>query len=287
MRNRLIVAAVCCVLLAACSEDTPNEPVVNNPATNDALVIVVENNEMFPSYVETAWVFFKDQVIPLFSDFFDVPEDSLRSRSFGEVIDDYGEPWILDRVEEAAGTSYSEVVRLTDRDATLDRLVSELERLKNAGYNIDVVFDMHASETTVLFDDRSVPVSEMTQAVLARGIRIRALFQTCCHASHHLDEWEQTGIVAVSGSFDTNYLTIYTPAGFVKYWTEGRTYADAVRLACEYEIEQTRALDERYALPYGYKMEPTESQIASSRMILAGSDTLATFPHALTRIASR
>ncbi|MBN1447234.1 MAG: hypothetical protein JXA28_04830 [Bacteroidetes bacterium] len=278
----MIAAVSGILLLSACSEDPDTNPVIpSSTAEKHALVMVVENNEMFPTEVEFGWMLLKDQLIPIVSELFGIPGDSLRNRSFIEVIDDFGEPWIMDQITAATGTAYEEIVRLSDRDATVERMLAELDRLRGEGYRLDLLLDMHASTTVVCFDDRDVPVMEMTQAVKSRNLPIRVLYQTCCHASHHLAAWEATGVIAACGSYEANSLTIYSPIGFAKYWSEGYPFAEAVRRATGYEIEQTRALDQQFPLPFGYKMEPTEEDLRSSYMILAGRDTLVTFDIAL------
>ncbi len=267
------------MLMTGCSDDTSTDPVTPPVTTNPnaALVLVVENREILPAYAGWAWQNSREQTIPLLSDFFGVPGDSLRWRSFDEVIDDFGEPWFIDEALTAAGNAYRCVVVLTDETATTDRLLDTLADLSAEGLTVDLLLNMHASTSTILFSDRSVPITEFTGSVRQRGIQIRALYQTCCYASNHLSAWESTGITAVCGSLNTNSLVIFAPLGFLTFWTNGQDFASAVRQAEQYELIKCRELDDRYELPSGLSMQPTATAIANSRMILAGKDTLATY----------
>ncbi len=244
----------------------------------EALVIVVENNDLLDSMLSLGYAIFRDQLNSIFADVFEVDETEIPdSATLEEVIDRFGEDWQIRELTGAARPYYSRTVRLTDSGATEKALLDSLSSLQNGGFVIDMIFNLHGGydlwtgRSSVLFADGSRDVSAFTDSLKNRSVSIRALYQTCCYGSFMIPDWERAGITAVNGALDVNSFSIFSPVIFLESWTAGMTFDGAVHAAYDGEIARLSS--------YRSKLEEidlllTSDVLASSTQNTGGSDSL-------------
>jgi hypothetical protein len=270
----LSVFVLSLILFVGCKKENPVAPTPPQDGVDAALVVVVENNELLPPQLVSAYPLLKTMIDPKLAAIFGVPVDSLTPKNITEIISTYGQDWMIRRIVEASA-KYSAIKVLTRASATLPEFLAALRTFKKEGRTIDVLFDLHANETIVLFRNATYPIQEITDSVRSQGIQIRALYQTCCYSSNHIPAWSGTGIYAVCGSLNTNSLTIFAPVVFLQLWTSGSSFRDAVTRASSQDIDSMKAYDANLGLS-GF-LVPTQTEIADSRMIIGGKNADITF----------
>jgi hypothetical protein len=210
-----------------------------------ALVLVVENSDRANQQIEDiAFNTYPAETLQIFSDIFSVTYDSLYGKDLNTILDQYGEPWQIERTINNTGDYYDRIVVLTDSTATKDNLVSELSQLSDENYNIDMVFSLHGSQTNIVFFDKSEPIAELTIQLEELDIPIRVLYQTNCKSADALSLWNRVGVAGCNGTIENNYLTIFAPSHFIYNWVNGKSYHESVQAAYDNEIEQLKSYND-------------------------------------------
>ena len=267
----LFLTAITSFLLFSCrnnSSNPANTPLLYQDSGSKALVIVVENKNLLDMVNEQTYELFKADILPIFSDMFTVPQDSMQNLTLAEIIDKYGEQWQLNQIADSA-KGYDRIVKLNKQTATVQCLLDSLKMLGSEGYTIDMVFNLHGSMTTILFNDKEIDIGTLTQSIKDNGIRIRALYQTTCYAKYMLPFWNNIGVFAVNGAADNNQIVLFSSAYFVSQWISGKTFEDAVYSAYNMEIATLRSYNDRIPIDT-YILTP--QVLANSRQYVSGRD---------------
>lgn len=207
-----------------------------------ALVLVMENNNWLGGgTLETGFQIYKTEVLAIFSELFDVPALDMQNMTLVEIIDVYGEAWQIDKILEIALPHYARVVSLTDDLARSSTVLDTLAFLRDSAYDIDLIFNLHGSSTSIWFADRPVDIDNFTQTLQNHNITIRSLYQTMCYGKEMIDEWEDMGVIAVNGARAENSFAIFSPIYFLELWVSGATFKNAVQTAYDMEIESLRS----------------------------------------------
>lgn len=241
----LILATVQIVtLFFGCSKENPLSPSYTKTG-QEALLIVVENNNLLDPSMETGYTYYQKEMKTIFADVFEIkPDDIPDSLSLDEVIDQFGEDWQIRALTEAAQPFYTKIVALTDEAATGRAVLDSLTTMCTSGYTVDMIFNLHgglnffSGETSILFADSSYDLDAFTDSIKSRSACPRALYQTCCYGSSMIEAWERLGITAVNGSFDENSLVMFSPIYFLQNWTDGMTFSQAVQTAFNQEYRK-------------------------------------------------
>ena len=208
-----------------------------------ALVAVVENIAMNNDYLELAFSYMRDPICNLLADLFEVQPSDMDGMTLSEIIDVFGEAWQMEAIRREAEGFYDRIITLNDDRATKQVFADSLQSLRDRGYIVDCLFDLHGSETGVQFFDGFWYITNMIQTLENRDALPRILYQTCCNGSGMIDEWQNAGIQAVSGAVGLNGMAIFSPIHFVHYWTRGFNFTEAVQAAYEGEIASLSAYD--------------------------------------------
>lgn len=238
-------ALVSAFALFSCSESS--QPTVHNYSEvgKKALVIVVENKDIVGQDDLSAFELYRSTVLPIFAELFGVAQTELEDKSLNEILEVYGEDFEIRSMSAAATGKYDTLVVLTDASATTDSLFNRLQLLQQAGYCIDMMWDMHSNGETVSFANERTNVASFTARLHTAGIHIRALYQTCCFGKEMIDSWQSIGIDAVCGAEGSNVLTIFSPAYFIEEWTSGKSFDAAVQAAQQREITTLRSYNNK------------------------------------------
>ncbi len=262
--------------LAGCGKDNPAS--VYEKTGKEALLIVVENNNLLESMLEAGYIVYHDQVKSILADVFEVKKNDIAdSLPLTEVVDKFGEDWQIRKVTSAAQPYYSRIISLTDAAATHKAVLDSLSDMGRSGFIVDMIINLHGGEnwltgvSTVYFSDGTYDISAFCDSVKTRSIPLRALYQTCCYGASMIPSWEKTGITAVNGASDLNYFVMFSPIYFLTNWTSGMTYGSAVRAAFNAEIEKIKSYQS--VLP-AISALMTEDVMKGSAQELGGTDSL-------------
>ncbi len=273
----MLAALLGVALFFGCSKENPVSPTYSKTG-NEALLIVVENNNLLESSMETGYSFFRTEMKTIFGDVFEMnPDDIPDSLTLDEVIDQYGEDWQIRKLTETARPFYSKIVSLTDDAATGKAVLDSLTMMSRSGYTVDMIFDLHGGSsffgggTSVLFADQSYDLDDFVDSIKNRSVCPRALYQTCCYGSSMIEAWERAGITAVNGASDQNTFVMFSPIYFLRNWTGGMGFSDAVQTAFDQEYKKIesykKVLEE-------IEMLLSDDAVAGSRQEIGGTDTL-------------
>ena len=260
-------------LFFSCMENSTspvNDKITYLDSGKKALVIAVENKDLIAFTDENLFNSYKSIILPLLSDVFSVPQDSMKELTLAEIIEKYGEDWQLVQIAAAGMGYYDKIIKLTDETATTTGFIDSLKILNNEGYTIDVVLDLHASNTSLVFTDKEIDFGSLTQRIKSNGISIRALYQTACYGKYSLSFWNDIGLFAVNGAEDLNKITLFSPAYFVQEWTAGKNYEDAVFSAYNLEIEKMRTYNNILPVDIYFL---TQETLMNSLQRVSGRDT--------------
>lgn len=239
--HRFLSVCVCAVvLLLSCGDQSPSSSPPYTSRGHEALVIVIENKDMVGSEMELAFAFYGEEITNIFADVFGINKADMHDMELSEIVDVYGEAWQIEEIRTAAQSYYSRIVMLTDGAASGQAVLDTMAALTGDGFVIDMVWNLHGSWSSVLFSDRSYSITELTDAVTQDSLALRALYQTCCYGGDMVDEWEDAGITAVNGARDENAFAIFSPQFFVREWTRGKTFGEAVQSAFQLEQAEIR-----------------------------------------------
>jgi hypothetical protein len=229
------------VILFSCTE---NSNVPEKEKLKPALIIAVENsdgllNSEYDSYIQQ----YNDEFKQIFSDLFGIDNNDIHGKSLNDIIEIYGEEWQINSIVEASQSKYDTIITLTDEEVDFADFVNISKELSESGYFIDLVFCLHGYETGILFGYDDINISEFVNIIDKNNIHIRSLYQTCCYAKHHLDDWESIGVKAVNGASGENVITMFSPQYFMQNWTNGDNFEHSVMKAKEMEIEKLRSFE--------------------------------------------
>jgi hypothetical protein len=244
--KKFIIFNLLILFFISCKNNTtnPGDNILKySDSGKKALVIVVENNEIVGISDALTYSLYKIKIIPVLSIIFKVPEDELKDLSLLEVIKKYGEPWQINRISEAADGYYDKIIKLNNETATPKCFIDSLLYLKSSGYTIDVVLNMHASSNSLFFSDCEINISDLTDEIYKNKINIRAIYQTCCYAKYMLRNWKNIGVYAVNGAEGENVITSFSAAFFIKEWTSGKNFDEAVYSAYNMEIDTLKTFN--------------------------------------------
>jgi hypothetical protein len=281
MKTFLWITIIVLFVFSGCSKEDPAGPGIPPVSFEKALIVVLENNDMFPAILYSLYPVIKSTVDPKLAELFGVPIDSLKSKDITQIVGIYGQDWLIRRIVQAA-SKYESVTMLTRTTSTLNDFMAALRIQKSHGRVIDVLLDLHANENGVCFQQDPIPIHQLTDSVKNAGIRIRALYQTCCYSSNHLSAWSETGIVAVCGSVMENSLTVFAPVVFLELFTSGTPYKTAVERAYAQDLDSMKVYDAKLGLS-GFLL-PSQQQIDDSRQVIAGTNPFTTFNDAVTLV---
>ncbi|TAL67583.1 MAG: hypothetical protein EPN82_14105 [Bacteroidetes bacterium] len=260
-------------LVYSCRENSSN-PIDENITYQDtgkkALLIVVENKDLIAFSDENMFRSYKEMILPVLSDLFGVPKDSMENLMLGEIVEQYGEPWQLNQIADAGKDYYDKIIKLTDETATSISFIDSLKILADEDYTIDVVLNLHGSMTSLVFTDTDIDFGTLTQRIKSKGIKIRALYQTACYGKYSLNSWSNIGLYAVNGAEDLNEITLFSAAYFIREWTSGKTYEDAVYSAYDFEIQKLKTYNN--ILPVD-EFILTQENLMHSLQRVTGKDT--------------
>jgi hypothetical protein len=236
-----IIVVLVLFVCAGCHDNSPSSPSAYVKNGREALIIVVENNNSLTPITQTAFELYKDKLLRIFSETFGVPEEDMQGMPLSEIIDEYGEAWMVRELEAAATPYYTKVVTLTDSTATSQNVLDTIKTLATEGFILDIMFVLHGSRSRVWFADSTVNIANFTEDIASEHVSVRALYQTCCYGSFMIDEWEQIGIIAVNGAKGLNSLSMFSPIYFLQKWTSGMTFKNAVESAYQDEITKLKS----------------------------------------------
>ena len=240
-----------------------------------ALLMVVENNfSLGGDEVAYYYNLVKASVVPALAAMFNIPENLLNSMSLVKIVDVYGEAYVIDEMIASCSDYYDTIIALTDETATRSDLINQLTQLAQNHDVIDMVFYLHGSKEKIWLTDRSYRVEDITNELAKRAIPLRALYQTNCHGSFTIDEWEETGCKAVSGAKGLNHFGALAPLFFMKAWTTGIPFDVAVDLAIEQELDAYNYYKTLIELPESWinQVWPSEDDIEDSRQNVGGTN---------------
>ncbi len=270
MRNILLgIFTFILVLLLACQKN-PNEPEneLGNLESPKALVCVIENNNSVGGQsIETAFQIFKNSILPVFSDFFTVPKDSMKNMTLNQIIDVYGEAWQIKEIQNISSEYYDKFISLTDEMAMYSVLIDSLSLLSEQGYSIDMIFNLHGGSNGVSFYSNFCLIDKFIQDLNDRDIQIRSLYQTCCNGSGMVDDWQEYGIQAVNGAVSINSFALFSPVFYIQEWITGIPFSEAVENAYNMEIQELSSYRDRLPVDQFFL---TDENKQDSKQIVGG-----------------
>lgn len=255
------------LILVSCSKKVL-EPVDNEEYSlegNPAIVLVVENSDIVNSQIEyLAFNSYRAETLKIFSEIFEVSVMDLVNKELTEIIDEYGEPWQINNITKISEEYYEKIIVLNNESARANILIDSLNYLNDLNYTIDLIFCLHGSSENIVFSDNSVKIKEFTTLLKDNNIKLRLLYQTNCKSAQAIDNWAITGAKAYNGTYEDNFLTIFSPQYFLKNWISGLNYRESVLNAFEMEVETLK----------NYKTDIPILELLLSGNYLAGSEQL-------------
>ncbi|MFP4458757.1 MAG: T9SS type A sorting domain-containing protein [Candidatus Zixiibacteriota bacterium] len=235
------------------------------------IVIMCENGgSLGPdgSMMETVFELNRTRMQNMLAEIFDIESSEMDSMDLTEIVDVYGEEWQMSEMRDRCEGYYERIITLSDEYCTPIGMFDSLAMLRDEGLIVDLVFILHGDPDHVMFTDYDFWIENMTSMMQDYEIPLRALYQTCCWGSHMIDDWEEIGITAVNGAYQTNYFPLFAPIFFLESWTAGFDFNDAVQMALNAEIDtiETYSTD----MPFLSTFLLTEENIESSEQIIGG-----------------
>ena len=230
--------------MACTKESSPvsNQLIQYTNSGKKALVVIVENSDIIGFSDQNMYNMYKSSIVPVLASIFGVPGSALYKLSLLQIIKQYGEPWQIKQICDSAKYHYDKIVVLNHTSATLQCLKDSLLDL-NGKYCIDLILNIHGSQYSVQFSDREVLIGELTGTIKDNGIKIRTVYQTCCYGKFMIGSWNNIGVYAVNGAEGNNVITLFSSSYFVKEWTSGKKFDDAVYSAFNDEIAKLKTFN--------------------------------------------
>ena len=271
MQIRLLAIFAFVIFMLSCSEKS-NEPIIETQEyfENSSLVILVENNDGLLSENALAEQY-KAYLLPVISNIFEIPVESMQDMSINEIVEVYGEDWQIETITKAGEGHYGRIEALSDEELTKQNFIDLLEELTAEGRTIDLVFCLHGSKNSFfLNDDEEIPVKDFCDELESRNIAVRSLYQTCCYSNYTRPTWESYGIKALNSATGLNYITMFSPAYFLENWTDGMKFDEAVHQAYKMELEKLKSLDDTELPVLEYFL--SEESLKGSKQICGGKN---------------
>jgi len=273
----MLAMALVAALFYGCNKENPVSP-SNTKTGKEALLIVIENNNSIDPLMSSGYTYFQTEIKTILADVFQIrPQDIPDNLSLDEVIDQFGEDWQIDELTKTAQPFYSKIISLTDDAATEIAVLDSLTILCRSGYTVDMIFNLHGGlnifngGASVWFADQFYNLNAFVDSIISRSVCPRALYQTCCYGSYMIETWERAGIYAVNGANEQNTFSMFSPIYFLRNWTEGMSFSQAVQAAFDQEYKKIES--------YSNVLEEitqllSEEALEGSRQEIGGKDTL-------------
>jgi hypothetical protein len=236
---------------------------------NRALVIVVENNFGVPDEISALYGKSKERVDPVLAFIFKTEKENLAGMDLAEVVDAYGEDYLAGRYAKAA-SGYGKVVVLTDEKASYSNFEDTLLALGAEKRTIDILLDLHGSEGSICFHKECIDkdyISFTSSIKSSFPPDIGFVYQTLCYGGQNMEPWIKKGAKAVNGAEGVNNFVILAPEKFLRSWTSGDGFAEAVEKGYSLEVSVHKILNKIFS---GYAL--TEESLSSGRMLFAGEN---------------
>ena len=243
MRKKILHASILLTLLfISCGSDDPIAPeapnIVDDPSSSLALVAVVENaNIVSGTGLEVAFFLKRKEACEILASIFQVDPSMLENKTLAQIVNEYGEPWMLREISKVATGHYKKIILLSDSAATSKTFLQTLRNLSQEGLTIDVIYDLHSNGSDVVFYDGRYPITDITSPIANEHLRMRSLYQTCCYGQMMIDDWERVNVRCVNGAVASNSIVLFSPIAFLKNWIAGQSYKASVQNAFQQEID--------------------------------------------------
>ncbi len=136
------------------------------------------------------------------------------------------------------GTAYRHVHVVKGSGATRQGLPTKLNTIAStsAVKAVDLIFVTHGLSDGVQFSDTVVSMKVVRDDIkkalsTADRAKLRCLFSTACYGASHVDEWQQAGFKAASGSRRIYADSASSYPAFLSVWGLGGKFQDAVAAA--------------------------------------------------------
>jgi hypothetical protein len=246
--NKRILGVILLFLFFCCSNS--KHPLIVQSSPSKALIILMCNVEgNSGGIIQDLFTLKGDSALEIIGQILKVEPNKLKGLSIDQIVNFYGEPFVLSNINITASNHYDTILFLIDSNATFNNFVQGIRNL-NPKFILDVIVDLHGDSTGWLFADGFYWKDELFDS-LCQLQKIRALYQTCCFGSLIIDTLSKTGICAINGAYGYNNLILYSPINFIKNWVNGQSFETAVQNAYMAELDSLRILVQRANLPIG------------------------------------
>jgi hypothetical protein len=222
----LLIAGIAFITLFYSPNET-TQITETTPKSNRALIIVFENDVLSNGY-PTENEGYNSMIYKIaLKRLFNLSLEQTKGKSPAQIIDSYAEDWALDNFAEATN-SYNEIVKITDEKTTIAHFASEIERLNDLGYTVDLVINVHGDDGELVFIDGLMTEDTIANLNSATQYNLGFVYQGACDGSDLNQAWIDKGAKVVNGSASTNSYAIWGPEEFLKQLSNGVTYNKAV-----------------------------------------------------------
>ena len=235
---------------------------------NRVLVIVMENNFGVPEELSSLYDENKENIDAILAFVFKTEKENMAGMGLAEVIDAYGEDYLADRFKKAA-KGYGEVVVLTDGQASYGNFEETLVSLNEKGKTVDILLDLHGGPDEICFYEDCVDNDWMEFMVSMRSsepLNIGFVYQTLCYGGQNMEPWLKMGAKAANGAEGLNNFVVIAPEKFLRSWTNGDGFAEAVEKGYSLELSVDKIMSKIFP---GYSL--TEESVNSGRMLFLGN----------------
>jgi len=253
----VLLVLVCYLLIPRKTEQT---------LENRVLVIVMEENFSQGGQSEHEYQQQKGIMNTFFSLIFRVSRKNLDDKTLSEIIDVYGEDYLANQFKKAA-KGYGEIIILTDEEASYSNFKKVLLDINGQGKTMDIVLDLHGGPKAIYFYKQKVYKEDIARDRDLKGLNIGYVYQTVCFGGQNIEFWIDIGAKVVSGSKEGNAFVLLAPGKFLKFWTGGETYYDAVNGGFKYELRIQKAIN-RFSPVEMFPLD--ERTLKGSEMVFVG-----------------
>jgi len=228
-----------------------HNPFAQNLLKDRVLLIVIANNYIIPDEISDFYNQNEKFINPILSFIFKTSRENLYQLTPEEIAVYHAEEFLIDRYKKAA-ESYGKIVVLRNTEATYQNFKETLIDLSDNENKVDIFLNLHGSKNTILFYDdlkkppytgESIQKSRILNDLKKESLNIGFVYQTLCYGSYNLNFWIDIGARVVNGAKDGNDFVIVSPEIFLKEWSKGRTFKEAVEKGYRYERSIVKALN--------------------------------------------
>lgn len=258
------------LIFNSCSDDS-NSPidVKFDESGTKVLVIFVENSYIVSPELNTYYPAYKSEIDKLLASIFEINIDALRPLQIDYIIETYGEEWQINQIRSVADLHYDKVIVITDESANYSSFIDSLSMLSKSFNSIDLILNTHGSNRSICFGENSVNSYTIANDLRNLEINIRAIYQTCCHGSSTIHDFENAGVYCINGAVGENFYALFSAKLFLEKWCSGATYSSAVQSAYSQEpIEIQRRIKDNPVAMYYFNF--TKEQKENSRQQVGG-----------------